>query len=115
MKLAASLALLPATFLADPVLQHGPYRQNAIYMEKNFNWGNMYNDLKTALDSGYNRFYVGFYMANYGCQAGCAEWARLEESQRQNVTNSLDLNYIHSNEISIFRSRNNLHSIFSKW
>lgn len=54
-------------------------------MEKNFNWGNMYNDLKTALDNGYTRFYVGFYMVNYGCQAGCAEWARISSSQRQSI------------------------------
>jgi len=58
-------------------------------MEKNFNWGNMYNDLKTALDNGYTRFYVGFYMVNYGCQAGCAEWARLSNSQKQSIKNLL--------------------------
>jgi len=86
MKLLASTILAA---LSTQIKAHGDYRQNAIYLEKNFNWGNMYNSIQQALDAGYNRFYVGFYMSVHGCQGACPDWANLSTEQKQNVKDLL--------------------------
>lgn len=74
------------------VSAHGSYRQTAIYLEKNFNWGNMYDEIQQAISSGYNRFYVGFYMSVHGAQGASADWAALSSSQKQNVKSLLAAN-----------------------
>lgn len=61
------------SFLSVPVLAQN-YRQNAIYLEKNFQYGSTLNDITQALKAGYNRFYTGFYMSRYGAQGGALEW-----------------------------------------
>ena len=65
------------------------YRQTGVYLEKNFDYSNMQNNLQQAMENGYNRFYIGFYMSRFGCTAGCADWAALEDSQRQSVKSLL--------------------------
>ena len=91
----ASLAATLASALTVKKLNHPDgtqkYAQNGIFMEKNFSrTGSFMADFQTALDAGFNRFYVGFYMANYGCQAGCLEWTtNFSSSDRANVKSLL--------------------------
>jgi len=70
-----------------------PYKQNSIYIEKNFNRGGMYNSLQQALQAGYNRIYVGFYYKLYGCFGACAEWTTVLSSSQRSKAKSLLASY----------------------
>jgi len=88
MRLLSLLPFLPQLFA------HGPYNQNAIYLEKNFNWGGMEDSISQALNAGYNRFYVGFYMripenGQYSCAGACLDWEMFDSSRKQKVKNML--------------------------
>jgi len=83
------MKLLTSTLAATLLSSSLAYKQTAIYLEKYFDWGNMQADLTQALDAGYNRFYVGFYMSRFGCVSGCADWAALSDTQRSNVKSLL--------------------------
>lgn len=84
-----SAALLSAASL---ISAHGPYRQNAIYLEKN-----LYSDNPTTLQSqflqvlqaGYNRFYTGFYMSQYAAQGAALEWSLLDANTRNQMKSML--------------------------
>jgi len=97
MKFLTAISALAATALAQTnpvpattVPTYNAYKQNSIYIEKNFNRGGMYNSIQQALEAGYNRLYVGFYYRLYGCFGACAEWTTvLSTNQRNNVKNLL--------------------------
>jgi len=61
------------------------WKQQGIYFEKNFNWAAMEDDIIAAMDSGYNRIYIGFYMSQYGCQGACLQWEQLSDAKKQKV------------------------------
>merc|ERR1711981_1178190 len=63
------------------------WNQEGIYFEKNFNWAAMDDDLISAVDAGYNRIYISFYMSLFGCQGACAQWASTPDIRRQEVFN----------------------------
>lgn len=77
MKLLGNLALLVTAAQA--------WKQRGIYFEKNFNWAAMEDDLIAAMDAGYNRIYVGFFMSLFGCQGACLQWEALSDQARQSV------------------------------
>jgi len=77
---------------ASLVSAHGPYRQNAIYLEKNLNPANrdaLKNEFLQALEAGYNRFYTGFYMSQYGAQGASLEWSLLDADTRTEMKSML--------------------------
>merc|ERR1711879_147756 len=76
-KLLGNLAVLVAGAQA--------WKTRGIYFEKNFNWAAMDGDLIAAMDAGYNRIYVGFFMSLFGCQGACLQWASLDDVARQAV------------------------------
>lgn len=63
------------------------WKQQGVYFEKNFNWATMEDDIIAAMDSGYNRIYIGFYMSIHGCQGACLQWEQLSNQARQKVFN----------------------------
>ena len=61
------------------------YKQQGVYFEKNFNWAAMEDDIVSAMDSGYNRVYIGFYMSRFGCQGACLQWEQMTDQAKQKV------------------------------
>merc|ERR1719219_838377 len=79
---------VPPTATAT-VTPYGPiwnkWRRKAIYIEYGFDWANFDQEVKNAVDAGYNRIYIGFYMSLYGCQAACTAWRDLDQSVKDDV------------------------------
>lgn len=95
MKFQAAFAALAAMAAAQTtdMPSYKPYKQNSVYIEKNFNRGGMYNSVQQALAAGYNRLYVGFYYRLYGCFGACAEWTTVLSSSQRNKVKSLLAQY----------------------
>jgi len=74
-----------ASCLATLLSVANAWKQKGIYFEKNFNWAAMEDDIIAAMDSGYNRVYIGFYMSRYGCQGACLQWEQLSDINKQKV------------------------------
>jgi len=94
MKLAKSALFVASSALAASIPPNtvDNYVQKGIFIEKNFirDGSTALADFNSALEAGYNTFYVGFYMANYGCQAACLEWTlTLTDSQRSQIKSNL--------------------------
>jgi len=68
------------------------WNQTGIFIEKNFDWSNFDQEIQNAVNSGYNKIYVGFYMARYGCTAACTAWRDLPSSARQSSLDFLNQN-----------------------
>jgi len=47
------------------------YQQNGVYLEYDFDYQNMDQEILNGINAGYNRFYIGFYFSQYGCWAAC--------------------------------------------
>jgi len=68
------------------------WNQTGIFIEKNFDWSNFDQEIENAVNSGYNKIYVGFYMARYGCTAACTAWRDLLPNVQQNALSFLNEN-----------------------
>jgi len=72
MKTSTNTLFFGLALLVVQSYSHGNYKQMGIYLEKNLDWGDITNTVVAALEQGYTRLYVGFFMSKYGCQAACA-------------------------------------------
>lgn len=92
---AASLAAFQASPL-QPEIGSGSAAINYVtmgtYMEKNFDWANFDQEVQSAINSGYNYIYLGFYMSLHGCQGACTAWRDLQPSVKQDVLTFLKNN-----------------------
>jgi len=84
----AGLAAVQASPL-QPELGSGSagvtYQTMGTYMEKNFDWANFDQEVQSAISSGYNYLYLGFYMSLHGCQGACTAWRDLQPNVKQDV------------------------------
>merc|ERR1712184_134603 len=101
MKLTAAIAstlALSQVQAAPPPAELGSgtsavgYHTMGSFMEKNFDWANFDQEVKNAVNNGYNMLYLGFYMALHGCQGACTAWRDLSPSTKQDVQNFLSQN-----------------------
>lgn len=65
------------------------YNEVAMYLEFNFDWANLEGEIQQALEWGYNKFYVGYYMSLHGCTGACLAWQDLTQPRRDNVKSML--------------------------
>ena len=58
------------------------YKQNGVYLENDFDYQNMDQEIKNGINAGYNRFYIGFYFSQYGCWSACQTFTSLPSKQQ---------------------------------
>jgi len=92
--IASTLALCQVQAAPPPAAATSPvgYHTMGSFMEKNFDWANFDQEVKNAVNQGYNQLYLGFYMALHGCQGACTAWRDLSPSTKQDVVNFLAQN-----------------------
>merc|ERR1719378_174958 len=52
-------------------------KRNGIYLEYDFDYQNMDQEIMNAIAAGYDRFYIGFYFSQYGCWSACKTFETL--------------------------------------
>lgn len=58
------------------------YQQTGVYLEYDFDYQNMDQEILNGITSGFNRFFIGFYFSQYGCWAACDVFVNLASKQQ---------------------------------